>query len=214
MGIRFLCPNGHRLNVKKELAGKVGYCPKCRAKLIIPNVDQAPTKNRDSAVENALADRSSSKKQAEEAALRSNLVAESNVALNDSNVLWFVRALDEREYGPAGGSVIKQWIEERRIAPKMLVWRQGWEKWEEAENVFPEIRAAFEANEKENEQEAQGAEDVLRKSVERLVDSRATSRTELATRKKKATSSFYVILGLIGLIIVLLIILIAILLIR
>ena len=36
MGIRFLCPNGHRLNVKSFLAGKRGICPHCNAKFEIP----------------------------------------------------------------------------------------------------------------------------------------------------------------------------------
>ena len=36
MGIRFRCPNGHKLHVKDFLAGKRGICPKCGAKFQIP----------------------------------------------------------------------------------------------------------------------------------------------------------------------------------
>jgi len=36
MGIRFSCPNGHRLNVKEHLAGKRAICPSCGAKFVIP----------------------------------------------------------------------------------------------------------------------------------------------------------------------------------
>lgn len=36
MGIRFSCPNGHKLNVKTFLAGKRGVCPQCGAKFVIP----------------------------------------------------------------------------------------------------------------------------------------------------------------------------------
>jgi hypothetical protein len=36
MGIKFLCPNGHKLNVKSFLAGKKGVCPKCGISLRIP----------------------------------------------------------------------------------------------------------------------------------------------------------------------------------
>ncbi len=36
MGIRFYCPNGHKLNVKAFLAGKRGICPHCGAKVQIP----------------------------------------------------------------------------------------------------------------------------------------------------------------------------------
>jgi hypothetical protein len=41
MGIRFSCPNGHRLNVKEHLAGKRGICPSCGAKFVIPAADQS-----------------------------------------------------------------------------------------------------------------------------------------------------------------------------
>ncbi len=36
MGIRFECPNGHRLHVKAFLAGKRGICPECDARFIVP----------------------------------------------------------------------------------------------------------------------------------------------------------------------------------
>ena len=36
MGIRFYCPNGHKLNVKSFQAGRRGICPFCGAKLEIP----------------------------------------------------------------------------------------------------------------------------------------------------------------------------------
>jgi hypothetical protein len=38
MGIRFTCPNGHKLHVKAFLAGKRGVCPKCGVKVQIPIV--------------------------------------------------------------------------------------------------------------------------------------------------------------------------------
>jgi hypothetical protein len=36
MGIRFYCPNGHKLNVKEFQAGRKGICPFCGAKIRIP----------------------------------------------------------------------------------------------------------------------------------------------------------------------------------
>lgn len=42
MGIKFTCPAcGGALNVKSELAGKRGRCPKCQAKINIPHEDAA-----------------------------------------------------------------------------------------------------------------------------------------------------------------------------
>lgn len=39
MGIRFSCPNGHKLHVKTFLAGKRGVCPQCGVKIEIPTAD-------------------------------------------------------------------------------------------------------------------------------------------------------------------------------
>ena len=36
MGIRCCCPNGHKLNVKAERAGKIGICPVCGLRFQIP----------------------------------------------------------------------------------------------------------------------------------------------------------------------------------
>lgn len=42
MGIRFLCPSGHKLNVKNYLAGKRAICPECGAKVIVPDPPPEP----------------------------------------------------------------------------------------------------------------------------------------------------------------------------
>jgi hypothetical protein len=42
MGIRFSCPNGHKLNVKISLAGKRALCPACGAKVLIPDAPDSP----------------------------------------------------------------------------------------------------------------------------------------------------------------------------
>ncbi len=36
MGIKFLCPHGHKLNVKSFLAGKKGVCPECGERFVVP----------------------------------------------------------------------------------------------------------------------------------------------------------------------------------
>jgi hypothetical protein len=36
MGIRFFCPNGHKLNVKEFQRGLTGICPRCGARVHIP----------------------------------------------------------------------------------------------------------------------------------------------------------------------------------
>ena len=44
MGIRFYCPNGHKLNVKSFLAGKRGICPHCGVRFEIPQQSVATNK--------------------------------------------------------------------------------------------------------------------------------------------------------------------------
>jgi hypothetical protein len=36
MSIKVVCPNGHALKVCDSMAGKVGLCPKCRARVVVP----------------------------------------------------------------------------------------------------------------------------------------------------------------------------------
>ncbi len=43
MGIRFFCPNGHKLNVKSFQAGQRGICPSCGAKVQIPEQSTRPS---------------------------------------------------------------------------------------------------------------------------------------------------------------------------
>lgn len=45
MGIAAICENGHQLNVKDELAGKVGRCPQCGGTVRIPEVN-GPTESQ------------------------------------------------------------------------------------------------------------------------------------------------------------------------
>lgn len=43
MGIRFYCPQGHKLNVKSFLAGKIGICPDCKTRVQIPSTSTRPS---------------------------------------------------------------------------------------------------------------------------------------------------------------------------
>ncbi len=43
MGIRFYCPNGHKLNVKEFQAGRKGICPFCGVKMRIPLESTRPS---------------------------------------------------------------------------------------------------------------------------------------------------------------------------
>ena len=40
MSIRVVCRNGHILNVKDGLAGKIGLCPTCKARVQVPQLSR------------------------------------------------------------------------------------------------------------------------------------------------------------------------------
>lgn len=46
MGIKFRCPNGHKLNVKSFLAGKKGICPHCGTSVRIPEATAQATEDQ------------------------------------------------------------------------------------------------------------------------------------------------------------------------
>jgi hypothetical protein len=120
MGIRFQCPAcGAKLNVKAELGGKRGACPKCQAKIQIPTADAEV----DAAATVPAAAAPS---------------APPNAPLT-TEVKWFVRPPSGGQYGPAAEIVLRQWIQEGRITPDTLVWREGDPEWKPASAYFSEM---------------------------------------------------------------------------
>jgi len=157
MGIKFHCPNGHKLNVKSFLAGKKGVCPKCGTKVRIPvaseagladaeleetDASQHPAKSNGSgavatvrapAVSAAPADATSAPEGADGA---NDPIAEAPAAI------WYVRPPTGGQYGPARGDIMRKWISEGRVSSDSLVWREGWTDWQNAGKLFPSLQAA------------------------------------------------------------------------
>lgn len=279
MGIRFFCPRGHKLNVKAELAGKIGICPKCGEKMMIPLVStREPGEKKTSDQENRMvksldvvSDHPVSEGISNEminsggsgllddlANLQSDYLVESpsvgddfdpeeksvgieqipstpisdplpkdpssvsspvlpaspasasvpntsSQLLSDPAVLWYVRAGDHQSYGPASGAIIQSWIQERRIGPSMLVWREGWSTWLEARNVFPELESIFHANSPDPPAIPSPSSSVI--SDLPVVDADEPSQTiaeqKKIARKKKAHRDLMIVISLIVVIIVL-----------
>lgn len=111
MGIRFLCPNGHKLHVKSHLAGRKGVCPTCGVKIVIP---------QDSVASSAAPS-----------------VAPTQAASAPASAGWFVRGADGDQYGPAPEELFESWIEEGRIAGDTWIWREGWPEWRQASDALP-----------------------------------------------------------------------------
>lgn len=55
------------------------------------------------------------------------------------DAVWYVRPPAGGQYGPAAGHLLKRWIEEGRVSPNSLLWREGWEDWLIAAQAFPEL---------------------------------------------------------------------------
>jgi hypothetical protein len=109
MGIRFLCPNGHKLNVKADLAGKRASCPECGAKLMIPAASSEP------AVAPAAA-----------------IIVDS---LPPPNAVWHLRTTGGEQIGPATEAEFCSWIAAGRVTADAHVWRDGWTEWKLARDA-------------------------------------------------------------------------------
>ena len=157
MGIKFLCPNGHKLNVKSFLSGKRAICPKCGARVVVPSVDAA-----DNAVDNEIAPGDSAGESME---LPSSAMVQSPAAVaapasppttpqsapatarhdvlaDDPAAVWYVRPATGGQFGPATSEIMRGWLAEGRVGGNALVWRTGWADWRGASEIFPELVGA------------------------------------------------------------------------
>src|SRR5581483_7390729 len=163
MGIKFTCPAcGRALNVKSELAGKRGRCPKCQAKIDIPaegaTTDQPASPLADHPVAgSAVTGPSVATAPAElNAGFPAMPSGEGSVAATEEATKTFFPAADPiaeapamqwyamppgaaNQYGPATGDEFRAWMREGRIPADALVWRQDWPDWKRAGSVFPEL---------------------------------------------------------------------------
>ncbi|MBI2824229.1 MAG: DUF4339 domain-containing protein [Planctomycetia bacterium] len=159
MGIKFDCVHcGHTLHVKDFLAGKRGICPKCQGKVDIPEMSAAATDAQQepgmASVElplvdgHGVADAAST----ERAASQTVPAAGGHAAVGDPiaeapQLHWYVLPPGSMtKYGPAAGEMMRTWINEGRVSPDSLVWREGWPQWRVASVAFPRLGAATGAN--------------------------------------------------------------------
>jgi hypothetical protein len=156
MGIRFRCPNGHKIHVKSFLAGKRGICPKCGVKVSIPQQSDAEFAARSQVREPATSDSSKpSRPQAATAVQSADVSGQSSgtAAAHPSGreqpseasadaiaaapqAKWFVRPPSGGQYGPASGTLLREWIAAGRVTADSYVWREGWPEWQRAQAVF------------------------------------------------------------------------------
>ena len=137
MGIRFLCPNGHKLNVKAFLTGERGICPQCDAKFLVPRESGGQVESiveaADEAVDEAAtvdAGEKNVQQSFSEPPLAPSLPpappAVESPATEDA---WHVRMASGEQFGPASEDVMRGWIAEGRVPVDCWVWRTGWPEW-------------------------------------------------------------------------------------
>jgi hypothetical protein len=126
MGIRFLCPNGHKLNVKADLAGMRGSCPQCGVRLVIPS------ENGDTGEVVAVAPQQ---------VVRTGAAAAAAVAAMG----WYIRTAAGEQFGPATADEFRALITAGRVTPDTPIWRDGWPAWKHARDVPDELPAPLAA---------------------------------------------------------------------
>lgn len=139
MGIKFHCPNGHKLNVKSFLAGKRGICPTCHVRMRIP------LESEESQGEAVVAEAAPKKVSARvEEPVASSTTATAAVApdsqldqlLQDPERVWHMTSAEGEQYGPAAGDEVRQWLADDRIDVDCHIWCDSWDDWRAAEQVF------------------------------------------------------------------------------
>lgn len=156
MGIKFLCPNGHKLNVKSFLRGKRAICPKCGARVLVPDNVESVADEGDTSTELAMATASTDTAVMESGSPPSSsniagastssasapplpLTPETSPIDEAPSAVWYVRPATGGQFGPASGEIMRAWISEGRVGASSLVWRAGWPEWRAASAVFPAL---------------------------------------------------------------------------
>jgi hypothetical protein len=174
MGIKFHCPNGHKLNVKAFLAGKKGVCPKCGTKVRIPLASEAGLV--DSEMDEAGGEAGSVMIPNGNGAIAAAMAASGTPAIGAATAgtgtaisppmppvsttpagvrdpiaeaptaIWYVRPPSGGQYGPARGDVMRTWLSEGRVSSDSFVWRDGWTDWRIAGQLFPDLQGGNSAS--------------------------------------------------------------------
>ena len=144
MGIRFECPNGHRLHVKAFLAGERGICPECDVRFIVP----AESGGRVSAVEEVAVEEVAAPPEIATSATAAPPLPEAELALPEADLslpdVWYVRSASGSQYGPADTETMRGWAAEGRVLHDSWVWRTGWPDWKRGVEALALLNAPIE----------------------------------------------------------------------
>lgn len=165
MGIKFHCPNGHKMNVKSFLAGKKGVCPKCGVGVEVPMESEGEAKPALAAIdaEQAAVATEADADEAEVPSIAVGVAAEIESAMaagvngksgkksaaklppviaQNPLAIWYTCTQSGDRFGPVSGEQLNEWLTEGRVTSTSLVWREGWPQWQKAVAVFPSLNPA------------------------------------------------------------------------
>jgi hypothetical protein len=112
----------------------------------------------------------------------------------DPDASWYVRPPSGGQYGPATGEILKQWIDEGRVATTALLWREGWPQWRDAREALPELAARLPVGGVASRGQRQ---DAPAKSRPQPVDTSTTlsGQTTVGTQRRARSSRRVVLIG-------------------
>ncbi|MDR2762874.1 MAG: DUF4339 domain-containing protein [Planctomycetaceae bacterium] len=140
MGIRFFCPNGHKLNVKSCLAGLKGFCPECGVELVVPLTStRKSSKEGGGLIENAQTNNSQPDIISMFGETVNDVVMSQNLTLQNPSIDWYICDENGNQQGPLRGQVVQTLITQRQIKPHFYIWHEGLPDWIPASSIFPEL---------------------------------------------------------------------------
>ncbi len=225
MGIRFRCHHcEHELNLKEFQAGRRARCPACSGRFRVPTASadfsqplddqeaaqmaQAVTTAQASAAAFNLRPSSSDPDlQLGQTAVAESLPLQTNAAMPQAikeapQAVWYVRPPSGGQYGPAEGQLFWNWLQDNRVSPDSLVWRDGWPEWQLAGDVLSEFfgvgwRLALAGQSTAEEQ--QPADETI---DEPISDSGPVASAPVvsvaASRKKKKQLTYGIVIGILA----------------
>jgi len=142
MGIRFECPNGHRLNVKAFLAGKRGICPDCDARFLVPMESGGRAQVIEETAESAVAEAEAPPP----FSAPPIVVPPISAADPAEKEAWYIRpTAGAEQYGPADAETMRGWAAEGRVSQDSWVWRTGWPDWKRGLEALALLNSSVEA---------------------------------------------------------------------
>jgi hypothetical protein len=143
MGIRFFCPNGHKLNVKSCLAGLKGFCPECGIELVVPLTStRKSSKEGGGLIENTQTNNSQNSQPDFISMFGesvNDIVTSQNLVLQNPSIDWYICDENGNRQGPLKGKVVQSLIERKQIKPHFYIWYEGLPDWIPANSIFPEL---------------------------------------------------------------------------